>query len=315
MLESVPSVFSLRLAFRPPLFPDNLFGHLVATGVPGVEEWSGGAYRRALRLASGAHGVVALRPGPKGSAHVEARLRLGDPDDLDEAVAICRRILDLDADPVAIDEVLSRDPILALYVESAPGRRVPGCGDPDEMAIRAVLGQQVSTAAARTHAGRLVARLGEPIENPEGGLTHLFPPASVIAEADPEIFAFPQARRRSLLALAEALASGAVNLHPGADARVAREALAAVPGIGPWTIETVAMRALGDRDAFLPTDLGVRVLATALGLPSTPAALTRHAERWRPYRAYAVQHLWATGAHAVNVMPVDTPPGVAPIGP
>lgn len=293
-----------RLTFVPPLFPDNLFGHLVATGVPGVEEWHAGAYRRAVRFAGGGHGIVALAP-PKGEDWIAARVLLSDPADLDAALATARRLLDLDADPRAIDAVLGRDPALAPLVAAAPGRRAPGVADGEEMAVRAVLGQQVSTAAARTHAARLVTAVGEPLHDPEGGLTHLFPRPAQVADAPPGTFAFPASRVRSLRALAAALASGEVPaLLPGADGAAVRAALAQLPGIGPWTIETVAMRALADRDAFIPTDLGVRATAKALGLPSTPAALTARAEAWRPYRAYAVQHLWATGEHPVNVMPV-----------
>lgn len=291
-----------RLSFAPPLFPDNLYGHLVATAVPGVEEWHGGAYRRAVRFAGGRHGILALAPG--GTDWVSARLLLTDPADEPAALDVARRLLDLDADPLAIDAVLGADPVFATLVAAAPGRRVPGAADGEEMAIRAVLGQQVSTAAARTHAGRLVAATGTPITDPEGGLTHLFPEPDSIAGARDEVFAFPKARVRSLRTLAAALASGSVPpLRPDVDLAAARAALGALPGIGPWTIETVAMRALADRDAFIPTDLGVRATATALGLPATPAALVARAEAWRPYRAYAVQHLWATGEHAVNVMP------------
>lgn len=291
-----------RLSFTAPLFPDNLYGHLVATAVPGVEEWHAGAYRRTVRFDAGRHGIVALAPG--GADWVRARLLLTDPVDVPAALVVSRRILDLDADPAAIDAVLAADPPLAPLVAAAPGRRVPGVADGAEMAIRAVLGQQVSTAAARTHAGRLVRATGPSVDDPEGNLTHLFPESSAIADARDEVFAFPSARVRSLRALATALAEGRIPaLHPGADPAAARAALAELPGIGPWTIETVAMRALADRDAFIPTDLGVRATAAALGLPATPAALTGRAEAWRPYRAYAVQHLWATADHAVNVMP------------
>lgn len=315
-----------ELPFTPPLFPDNLFGHLAATGVPGVEEWAGGAYRRTVRFAGGGHGILSLRPPVGGSGRapererhagrgtrgtVVARLWLTDPADEAAALAMARRLLDLDADPHAIDQLLGGDDALAPLIRAAPGRRVPGAADGGEMAIRAVLGQQVSTAAARTHAGRLVLATGDAIDDPEGGLTHLFPLPEAIANAREEVFAFPAARQRSLRTLAEALAGGQL---PGltrptaapegvADGAAVRAALAELPGLGPWTIETIAMRALGDRDAFIPTDLGIRGAAQALGLPSTPAALIARAEAWRPYRAYAVQHLWATGTHAVNVMP------------
>ncbi|MFN2522521.1 MAG: DNA-3-methyladenine glycosylase [Mycobacteriales bacterium] len=293
---------TVQLPFRLPLFPDNLFGHLVATAVPGVEEWRDGAYRRTLRLPRGS-GIVALAPMPE---HVRCTLALADLRDLDEAIARCRRLLDLDVDPVAVDTVLAEDPVLAPHVASAPGRRVPGTVDEHELALRVVLGQQVSTSAARTHAGRLVAALGEPIQDGHGGLTHLFPTAAQVAEVDPETLAMPRTRRATLTGLARALADGEVDLAPGVDRAVARKQLAALPGVGPWTVESIAMRALGDPDAFLPTDLGVVTLARAAGLP-TGRGLLQHAERWRPWRAYAVQHLWALGDHPVNVMPGGQP--------
>lgn len=169
---------SLRLPFRAPLCPDNLFGHLAATAVPGVEEWRDGAYRRTLRLPYGP-GIVALSPRPD---HIECRLSPADPRDLAVAVSRCRRMLDLDADPVAVDAHLSADPVLAPLVAKAPGRRVPRTVDADEFAVRAVLGQQVSTAAARTHAARLVRAHGEPIDDPDGGLTHLFPTPAALED-------------------------------------------------------------------------------------------------------------------------------------
>ncbi len=293
--------FSERLPFRRPLFPDNLFGHLVATAVPGVEEWRGGAYRRTARFAHGP-GVIALRPGAE---NIGCELRLADSRDRAEAIALGRFLLDLDADPVAVDDVLRLDPALRSLVEGAPGRRVPRAVDGAEMAIRAVLGQQVSTAAARTHAGRLVLAHGEPIDDPDGGLTHLFPQPAALAELDPAALAVPGARRRALTGLIAALGSGRIRIDPTGDRARTRADLLALPGIGPWTVETVAMRALGDDDAFLPTDLGVRVCAVALGLPGTPAALNRHAQSWRPWRSYAVQYLWASGSHEVNQLPVS----------
>jgi AraC family transcriptional regulator of adaptative response / DNA-3-methyladenine glycosylase II len=296
------TTLTLELAHRTPLLPDNLFGHLVATAVPGVEEWRDGAYRCTLRLPGGP-GIAALRPGGPGASRVTATLHLAEAADADSAVATCRRILDLDADPVAVDGQLALDPVLALLVAAAPGRRVPGTADAEQFAVRAVLGQQISTAAARTHAARLVATLGDPLDDPAGGLTHLFPRPARLADMDPGLLALPAARRATVLTLARALADGLVDLSPGADATAAAVALAAMPGIGPWTVGSVAMRALGDRDAFLPGDLGVRLAARRLGLPASPGALTRRAEAWRPFRAYAVQHLWATGDHPVNRMP------------
>ncbi|GLU46960.1 DNA-3-methyladenine glycosylase [Nocardiopsis ansamitocini] len=291
---------SLRLPFRAPLCPDNLFGHLAATAVPGVEEWRDGSYRCALRLPHGT-GVAALRPMPD---HVACRLELGDLRDLSTAISRCRRLLDLDADPVAVDELLRADSVLAPLVDKDPGRRVPRSTDPVDFAVRAILGQQVSTAAARTHAGRLVAAYGEPIDDPGGGLTHLFPTPETLMELDPRSLALPRARRAAVLALVEALAGGGIDLGPGGDRDLARARLSALPGLGPWTVETIAMRSMGDPDAFVATDLGVKAAAKSLGLPHTPGALTRHARAWRPWRAYAVQYLWGSGDHAVNRMPL-----------
>ncbi|MFS8201356.1 DNA-3-methyladenine glycosylase 2 family protein [Streptomyces sp. CWNU-52B] len=294
-----PGVLDVRLPFRAPLNPDNLFGHLVATAVPGVEEWRDGAYRRTLRLPYG-HGVVALTPRPD---HIGCRLALGDLRDLTVAISRCRRMLDLDADPVAVDDQLRTDPVLAPLVDKAPGRRVPRTVDEAEFAVRAVLGQQVSTAAARTHAARLVTAHGEPIDDPGGGLTHLFPSVGSLAALDPGALAMPVSRRTTLTTLVGRLADGTLNLGVEGDWAEIRAQLLALPGFGPWTVEVIAMRALGDPDAFPVTDLGVRYAAKELDLPATPAALTARAADWRPWRAYAVQYLWATGTHPVNFLP------------
>ncbi|HLJ02941.1 MAG TPA: AlkA N-terminal domain-containing protein [Solirubrobacteraceae bacterium] len=276
----------LELCFRAPLRPDNLFGHLAATMVPGVEEIRDGFYRRTLRLPGGP-GVVALAPRED---HVDCRLLLSRAADERAAVAQSRWLLDLDADPAEIDRALARDPQLAPLVRAAPGRRVPRCVDGAEMAVRAVLGQQISTAAARTHAGRLAAAYGEPVDDPSGELTRLFPLPGALREAS---LAMPASRIRTLRALACALEDETVSLR----------ALTELPGVGEWTAAIVAMRGLGDPDAFPASDLGVRRGAAALGLPSAPAHLLRHAEAWRPWRAYAVQHLWALNDHPINHWP------------
>ncbi|MFF8790972.1 AlkA N-terminal domain-containing protein [Streptomyces sp. NPDC015125] len=298
---AVPGALALRLPFRQPLNPDNLFGHLAATAVPGVEEWRDGAYRRTLNLPYG-HGIVALAPRPD---HIDCRLSLTDLRDLAGAIARCRRMLDLDADPEAVDGLLREDPLLAPLVDKAPGRRVPRTVDAEEFAVRAVLGQQVSTAAARTHAGRLVRAHGERVDDPGGGLTHLFPSTATLTGLDPEALAMPRTRRATLTGVIAALGSGVLQLGVGSDRDEARDRLAALPGIGPWTVECIAMRALGDPDAFTPTDLGLRRAAAGLGLPHTPAALIRHSALWRPWRAYAVQYLWATDDHPINHLPTN----------
>ncbi|MER6538017.1 AlkA N-terminal domain-containing protein [Streptomyces sp. 900105755] len=295
-----PGTLTLRLPFRAPLNPDNLFGHLAATAVPGVEEWRDGAYRRTLRLPYG-HGIAALTPKPD---HIACRLTLSDLRDLPVAISRCRRMLDLDADPVAVDDQLRRDPFLAPLVDKAPGRRVPRTVDEAEFAVRAVLGQQVSTAAARTHAARLVTAHGTPVDDPEGGLTHLFPSPEALADVPPDSLAMPRTRRTTFTTLVRQLADGTLHLGVESDWAEARARLLALPGFGPWTVDVIAMRALGDPDAFLPTDLGIRRAAQELGLPGTPAALTARAAAWRPWRAYAVQYLWATDSHPINFLPV-----------
>lgn len=290
-----------RLPFRPPLDPSNLYGHLAATAVPDVEEWRAGAYRAAVRLP---HGVGVLEIGLPEGDHLPVELLLDDERDDAEALGRIRRTFDLDLDPAGMGRALAADPALAPLVAAAPGRRVPGTLDAEAMVLRAVLGQQVSTAAARTHASRLVAAFGEPLAAPSGGLTRLFPRAGALA-ADPEgvaeVVRVPRSRVRTLLGVATALADGTVDL--AAPASAVRAALLDLPGIGPWTADTVLMRAIGDADAFLPTDLGVVAAARRLGMPAAPRALEVRSRAWSPYRAHAVQYLWATGTHVVNAVP------------
>ena len=299
--DAATTAITLRLAFRQPLCPDNLFGHLAATAVPGVEEVRGLTYRRTLRLAHGP-GVVELTPTPE---YINCRALLSDLRDLTTTIARSRWLLDLDADPVAIDRHLSIDPRLAPIVQKAPGRRVPRCVDGDEMALRAVLGQQVSTAAAQTHAGRLVQLHGEPVSDPGGGLTHLFPTPSALRRA---ALSMPEKRRDTFAALVTALHSGDLALGPGSDRDKSIAALSEIPGIGPWTRQVIAMRALGDADAFPESDLGVRHGAERLGLATTPAALVAYSQSWRPWRAYAVQYLWSVDDHRINDWPPKSPP-------
>jgi len=294
--DGTAGTLELRLPFRQPLCPDNLFGHLVATAVPGVEEIVGTTYRRTLRLAHGP-GVVALTPHPD---HIACRVDLADVADLTTAIARCRRLLDLDADPEAVDRALGADPDLAPLVRSRPGRRVPRTVDGPEFAVRVVLGQQVSTAAARTAAAALVTGYGQLVEDAHGGLTHLFPSPDLLQGVEPSLAG---GRGRTLATLVDELVSGRLDLGPGCDRIEARRVLGALPGVGPWTVEMVAMRALGDPDAFCDGDLGVRRAAEQLGLPSTAGALRARSERWRPWRAYAVQHLWATSDHPINTWP------------
>lgn len=289
-----PTGLTLRLRHRAPFDAAGLLAFLGARAVPGVEAWepAGPTYRRVLALPHGP-GIATLAPGEPaaGEPHVRCELRLSDLRDLAAAVQRCRRLLDLDADPVAVDEALAADPALAPLVRAAPGRRVPGAVDGSELAVRAVLGQQVSVAGARTLAGRLTAALGEPLPEAlaDEHLTHAFPTAAAIADANSAELPLTRARAHALRALCGALADGSLALDPGADRDATRERLLTLPGIGPWTAEYVAMRALGDPDAFPATDLGVKKALQRLGR-------TDHADpdRWRPWRAYAVQHLWAS---------------------
>jgi AraC family transcriptional regulator of adaptative response / DNA-3-methyladenine glycosylase II len=284
---------TLRLALRPPYDGAGVLRWLAARLVPGVEALSDGAYRRTLDLPGGT-GLVTLAPA---ADHVEAVFALDDAADLPAAEARCRHLLDLDADPAAPAAVLASDPVLAPLVAARPGLRAPGSVDPAETAVRAVLGQQVSLAAARTLAGRLVATCGPPLASPAGPLTHRFPgPAAIAEEGVLAAIGMPRSRRRTLLELCTRLAAGELVLDPAADPGAVRADLLAVPGIGPWTADYVLLRALGDPDAFPAGDLGLRRAARALGLPDDAAGLEARAERWRPWRRYAAHHLWAAGA-------------------
>ena len=275
---------TLRLAARAPYEAAEVLLFLGAHAVPGLEEWDGTTFARVLDLP---HGPAVVRLSPGEGAAVTARLRLAELRDLGAAVTRCRRMLDLDADPAAVDDVLGADPALAAVVASAPGRRVPASPDADELAIRAVLGQQVSVAGARTLTARLLP-MGAPLAEPVGTLTHAFPRAATLADADLTAVGLTGARRRTVSSLAAALTSGDIALDPGADREEAARALLAVPGIGPWTAALVGLRGLADPDVWLPGDLALRRSLAALGSSDTEAA-----GRWRPWRSYAVLHLWA----------------------
>ncbi|HEV7825256.1 MAG TPA: AlkA N-terminal domain-containing protein [Mycobacteriales bacterium] len=282
-----PGTVTLRLPYREPFAADALTGFLAARAVAGIEEWDGSTYRRTLALPHGA-ATVALAPA---GGHVACTLRLGDLRDLGAAVARCRRLLDLDADPVAVDAALSSDDVLRDLVAETPGIRLPGAVDGFELAVRGVVGQQVSVAAACTVLGRIVAATGTPLSDVDGALTHTFPAPGLLAEADDAALPMPAARRRTVRALAAAVADGSVPLDPGVSRGELTASLCALPGIGPWTASYVAMRALSDPDAFLPTDLGIRAAAARLGLSPD---LDDRSSHWRPWRSYAAVHLWHT---------------------
>jgi AraC family transcriptional regulator of adaptative response / DNA-3-methyladenine glycosylase II len=284
-----PGTIALRLPYRAPLAAPELFRFLTARAVPGVEAGDGESFRRTLTLPYGS-GIVGLRPA---DGHIRCTLRLDDLRDLGAAVERCRRLLDLDADPAAVDEQLGADELLAASVAARPGLRSPGHVDAAELAVRAVVGQQVSVAGARTVTGRLVRRFGEPLAAPVDGLTHRFPTSDALADADSELLSMPGARARSLAGLARALAGGDLSLDAGADRADVALRLAKLGGIGPWTIAYIQLRGLGDPDVFMPTDLGIRRALERLAVAGDPRDIEALANRWKPWRSYALHHLWA----------------------
>ncbi|MFI9201914.1 DNA-3-methyladenine glycosylase 2 family protein [Streptomyces sp. NPDC053048] len=291
--DPAPAGIPLRLAHRGPYAAREIFDFLGRRAITGIEEMTGapGArlYRRTLRLpyGTGVADVHEPRSGAAGHGNwLDCRLHLTDPRDLSTAVQRVRRLFDLDADPYAVAEGLGADPHLRALVAARPGLRAPGAADAEELAVRAVLGQQVSLAAAAQLGATLVAAYGKPLAVPDGGLTHVFPEPATLADAALDELGMPDARRRTLRTVGRALADGTVRLDAGADRDAAERALLALPGIGPWTAGYIRMRALGDPDVFLRGDAGVRHGLAAVG------AGPDDAEAWRPWRSYAVHHLW-----------------------
>jgi AraC family transcriptional regulator, regulatory protein of adaptative response / DNA-3-methyladenine glycosylase II len=292
-------VIPVRLAYRPPLDLPGLLAYLGQRAIPGVEAFDGEVYARTLALPHGA-GVVSIRKdgsdNPSGgnlrynrSGTLKCDLRLDDVRDFSTAVSRVRRMLDLDADPLAVHSALREDRLLGRSVDSNPGLRVPGGVDGAEIAVRAVLGQQISVAGARTLAGRLAERLGAPLPHPHGSLVRVFPAVEAIAAMDPSALPMPASRARALLSLAAALAAGSIAIDPGADRDDTEENLRALPGIGPWTASYVRMRGLGDPDVFLGLDLGTKKAIRVGGVPID-------SDLWKPWRSYANFHLWAAFA-------------------
>ena len=332
-----------QLTYRPPLDLHGALDFLGRRAVPGVEWWDGSAYTRVLDLPHGPGMALvdvgsARQSGPASHPAVRCHIRLHDIRDYATAVSRMRRLLDLDADPAAVAALLGEDPVLGPIVRAAPGRRLPGAVSPFEMAVRAVIGQQVSLASARATLGRIAAFFGRPVElmapiltpgehphpgspyEPPAGPFYAFPRAEDLAGADPSTLALPRRRAETLIALAGAVASDRITLDPGADRDETERRLLELPGVGPWTAAYIRMRALGDPDVFPPGDLVLdRVLAggtgdarsstrgagaarQADGRPAPGASYSRpdaprpNPVAWKPWRSYAVAHLWATAA-------------------
>lgn len=288
---------TLRLPYRAPLDWSGLLAYFAGRALPGVEAVSEGAYRRTLRTPSGALGWLEVRDAGDGR-HLDLALHGRLSNACLTVVERVRGLFDLDADPALIVAHLSRDPLLAARLRQRPGLRVPGAWDGFELALRAVLGQQISVMAARTLAGRLVRACGEALpddlcaELAPHGLTHLAPTAPAVAAADLSGLGVTGARQVTLHVLAHAVASDALTLTPSADSAATLASLRALPGIGPWTASYIALRALRDPDAWPAEDLGLRRACAHDGALPSVATLRQRAEAWRPWRGYAALALW-----------------------
>lgn len=291
----------LRLATRPPFAGAELLDFWAVRSVSGVEHASEGRFERTVALPHG-HGVVSItladpRDRPAGAPGLHLSVRLEDARDLAPLVRRVRRWADLDADPVAVDRVLGADQLLAPLVAAVPGRRLPGSLDVFETAVRAVVGQQISVAGARTVMGRLVEAAGAPLRIAHPVLRRVVPDAEQLAAIDVAALAMPTARRRTVLALAESVATGRIALDDAADRDEIRARLLEIPGIGPWTADYVRMRGLHDPDVLLSGDLGVRRALDEVGATLADAERWR---RWQPWRSYAVHHLWARSSSSAT---------------
>lgn len=307
----LPGRVMVRLPVRTPYAGDALLDFLAVRAVAGVEVVRDGTYARTLRLPHGSGAVVLRLPQdetPGGVAHAVATFSLTDLRDLTAATERVRRLLDADCDPVAVADVLGADPLLGDLVATRPGLRVPGHVDGHEVAVRAVLGQQVTLAGAHALTARLVELCGEPVETGVVGLDRLFPSAAAVAQLPEGALPMPRSRHDALRTLSDAVERGAVRLDRGSDRGEVREVMLALAGIGPWTHDYVAMRALGDPDVFLTTDSGTKAALRAMGKEPRDAA--RVAQRWRPWRSYAQMYLW----HSLTAQTTTTR-RVQPCGP
>ena len=279
---------TLQLPYREPIDLAGVFRWMSARTVTGVEIGTETSFARTVRLAGG---PAWFQVRSREASPLTLDARLSTLADLPSLVARARRLFDLDADPVSVDQALARFAELAPLVAGTPGIRVPGAADPHEMLFRAMIGQQISVKAMRTALIALTEHLGETVPGIEG-VDRLFPTAEAIAQRGSEVLRGPGARVRAIIGAAEALADGRLQLGPGDDPVQQRAALLALPGIGPWTADYVRMRVMGDPDVFLPGDVALRTGAARVGLPDQPRPLTEWAQRCAPWRSYLSAHLW-----------------------
>jgi AraC family transcriptional regulator of adaptative response / DNA-3-methyladenine glycosylase II len=293
---SASDAITLRIGLRPPFNWPQLLGYLAFRAMPGVEEISDRHYRRSFRLGQ-TRGLLHVTQGAKPNSldvaiRIDETTRSNISAPMRQIAARTRRIFDADADPAAVAAALGADPVLGPRLAAAGGIRVPGAFDGFELGVRAIIGQQVSVKGATTLAGRVVARCGTELTAPDGAITHYFPTAQDLAEADLDGLGLTGGRIRTLKAFARAVADGSVSFSPGANLEEKIEELCAVSGIGPWTAHYIALRAVGEPDAFPAADLGLRKAASAEATPISTQALETMAERWRPWRGYAALLLW-----------------------
>ncbi len=288
---------AMRLPYRPPYDWEGVLGFLAPRAIPGVEHIADGGYRRLIEV-DGTNGLMQVSKEPNAYALI-LRLQLDDAGGLRSAVRRTRRLFDLAADPLQIETDLRGDAELARRIDARPGVRVPGAWDPFEVAVRAILGQQVSVKGATTLAGRLVRAFGKPVERADAlPLTHLFPRPEILAEADVASIGMPPKRAQAVRALASAVARGGLPLDGAVELDDVVAKLQEIPGIGEWTAQYIAMRALGEPDAFPAGDLGLCKALARGDARIGPADVRARAEHWRPWRAYAAMWLWLGEASA-----------------
>ena len=294
---------AVKLGYRPPYDWDSIISFLRARAIPGIEAVSASRYARTIAIGD-TRGMLVVEPAERNC--LKATVRFANLKDLPTIIARARRVFDLAADPVAIGAHLAQDPVLALLVAARPGLRVPGAWDGFELAVRAILGQQITVPAATVLAGKLVLAHGTKIVDPaalEHGLTHVFPTPRQLVGADLAVLGMPSARRTALSSLAAAVVADPLIFGPRRSLEEAIAQLRSLAGVGEWTAQYIAMRELREPDAFPAADIGLmRAMRDGGGRRPSAAELLEHAERWRPWRAYAALHLWASEPSASPVI-------------